>query len=105
MSEINEDLVKIAKHYGLEHQGDKLCEECAEVIQAWIKFKHDGLEKTEYKWSCYIQELADLSNVFEQMVYLMNCEKDISEISQSKIERTVKEIEIRKNFKGGLSHE
>ena len=54
-------IVKIATHYGLEHQKRKLVEEMAELTQAIMK---NDIEST-------IEELVDVEILVQQLHYLM----------------------------------
>jgi len=53
---------QILSHYGIEKQRRQLVEECAELIQAIMK-----LERTDKERVHYIEELADVEIMMEQM--------------------------------------
>ena len=81
---VDEQIITIAEHYGLPHQTLKLIEECAELIVAVAKGKKNR-ENT-------IEELADVSIMISQAVYLMKVEKEFTAAKKSKIERQLLRI-------------
>ena len=74
---------KIADHYGLECQKLKLQEETGELITASAKPDVDH----------FVEEMADVSLVIEQMVYLLKKESLFAEIREKKLDRKMKRIE------------
>ena len=74
---INEDVARIAVHYGKNPQRIKLCEECAELIQAAIK----GDEKH------IAEEIADVEIMIEQMKMLYGLDGIVEEFKKIKIAR------------------
>lgn len=93
---IDERLMQIADHYGLDEQLNMLQEECAELIQAVSKYKRtreypdfDGY----YGFSNLCEEMADVSIMLDQIQYLMNNEKMIANWKANKIRRQLKRIE------------
>lgn len=60
---------EILEHYGFENQREILVEECAELIQAVSKAKRSGEKITDN----FIEELADVSIMIEQMKQAFNC--------------------------------
>ena len=83
-SSTQEDIQKIAKYYGGENQSNKLIEECGELIAAIAK--NDNANHV-------IEEMADVSIVIEQLLYLTKEEKQFQEIKAEKIARQIKRIE------------
>ena len=77
------DLCKIADHYGLECQGNKLMEETGELITASAKPDIDHL----------VEEMADVAIMIEQVVYLLKKENLFAETREKKIKRQLKRIE------------
>ena len=69
---------KIADYYGLDNQTDKTIEECAELIQALVKL--ESRENT-------IEEIADVQIMLKQMLYLLDCEKEMEKVMEYKINR------------------
>lgn len=88
----------IADYYGIHSQLIKLVEEMSEVTKEITKL----LNATEDKKIIDIyrntlpEELADLSVVYDQVVYLMGCEEQIEEWRQYKAIRQIKKIASEK---------
>ena len=64
---------QIANHYGYLSQREMLVEECAELIQAIQKLKRaekESLEKEFAETMSFVEELADVTIMVEQMNYL-----------------------------------
>jgi NTP pyrophosphatase (non-canonical NTP hydrolase) len=59
----------IAEHYGYESQSRILQEECAELIQAVSKMHRKSQSSAIVD---YIEELADVSIMLEQMIHLLD---------------------------------
>lgn len=78
---------KIADYYGLDSQTDKTIEECAELIQALVKL--ESRENT-------IEEIADVQIMLKQMLYLLDCEKEMEKVMEYKINRQLKRIRKEK---------
>ena len=74
---------KIADHYGLNNQKLKLQEELGELITASAKSDADHL----------VEEMADVSIMIEQVVYLLKKESLFAETREKKIGRQIKRIE------------
>lgn len=74
---------KIADYYGLDNQTDKTIEECAELIQALVKL--ESRENT-------IEEIADVQIMLKQMLYLLDCEKEVEKVMEYKINRQLERI-------------
>ena len=74
---------KIADHYGPAHQGNKLMEEIGELITASAKPDVDH----------FVEEMADVAIMIEQMAYLLKKENLFAEIKEKKIKRQLKRIE------------
>ena len=89
----------IADHYGIHSQLIKLIEEMSEVTKEITKL----LNATEDKKIIDIyrntlpEELADLSVVYDQIVYLMGCEEQIEEWRQYKAVREIRRIRLEDN--------
>ena len=77
IEEEQKDVYKIADHYGKGIQQLKLIEECGELIVAVAKGEDKNI----------IEELADVSIMLEQVVYLMNCKKKFKMAKAMKINR------------------
>ncbi len=74
---------KIAEYYGLDNQLNKTIEECAELIQALVKL--ESRENT-------IEEMADVQIMLKQMLYLLDCEKEVEKVMEYKINRQLERI-------------
>ena len=73
---------KIADHYGPAHQGNKLMEEIGELITASAKPDVDH----------FVEEMADVAIMIEQVVYLLKKENLFAETREKKIDRQIKRI-------------
>ena len=88
------DLRIIADAYGLSVMLGQLSEEMAELIQVICKInrKRDGgisVRKTDEELrSNLLEELADVKQVLDKIIYLMNNEEVIKTIAIRKIQRT-----------------
>lgn len=80
---MEEDIKKIADHYGLNHQKIKLIEEMAELTQAICKGR--DLSITD--------EIADVEIMIEQVKYLMSINANVKLQRMFKINRQLKRIE------------
>ena len=78
---------KIAEYYGLDNQLNKTIEECAELIQALVKL--ESRENT-------IEEIADVQIMLKQMLYLLDCEKEVEKVMEYKINRQLERIKQAK---------
>ena len=85
-----EKCFEILKHYGFENQREILVEELAELIQAVSKAKRN---KTRVS-SNFIEELADVSIMLEQMQQALSADEYIEflTIQNRKIERQLARI-------------
>lgn len=83
---------KIADHYGEEHQMLKAVEEMAELTQAILKRR-----TCEWAYTAFVEELADVSIMLEQMVHF--CEKNhggskyLAETIGAKLDRQLERME------------
>lgn len=82
-----QNIQKIADYYGLDNQTDKTIEECAELIQALVKL--ESRENT-------IEEIADVQIMLKQMLYLLDCEKEMEKVMEYKINRQLERIKQAK---------
>lgn len=69
IKDLKADCHTIAAHYGFEHQSRILQEECGELIVAASKMNRYGENLTVRE--NFIEELADVTIMIEQMVFLM----------------------------------
>lgn len=78
--------LKIIKHYGFEAQKAKLKEEMTELACA------DSEEN-------FIEEIADVLNVLQGIVYFKGWKKQILQIQEYKLDRQLKRIAAEKEEK------
>lgn len=98
---IDERLMQIADHYGLDEQLNMLQEECAELIQAVNKYKRT-------RTAAIVEEMADVYIMLYQITYLLNKEVASGDVEdfiamwmEKKIRRQLERIEKeRKNDDG-----
>jgi NTP pyrophosphatase (non-canonical NTP hydrolase) len=90
-----------AKYYGYEAQSNQLVEECAELIQAVSKYRRAvvglGQPVTEDKKTValenYIEEIADVEIMLDQIKYLLQIPEDeLEAVKLYKINRTRERI-------------
>lgn len=83
ITDYNDNLTEIYKHYGQKEQQNKLVEECAELIQAIVKRNTEN----------FIEELADVIVLVDQFL-LMNPSlyKKLTELKHIKAQRQVDRI-------------
>ena len=81
---------QILEHYGAENQRRQLCEECAELIQAAIKYERTSPNLEAYSHLC--EELADVMIMIEQ-IKLTVSENAVNSFINEKIERQMRRIE------------
>lgn len=96
---MDERIKKIAEHYGLIFQVDKLSEESAEMIAAALQMctKQNGVNHSELL-KHYLSELADVDIVLEQVKFLLSpsMRSHFYDVREDKIIRTLKRIEAEK---------
>lgn len=83
----------IADKLGFENQSRQLFEETAELTVAVNKLLRYGKIQRERRLQGVITELADVSIMIEQMKYLLNCQKEVDEEIEFKIDRTIRRLE------------
>ena len=96
MTELQERRCKdIVTHYGQKAQRRQLVEECAELIQSVCKLERTAPNKAEFAHYHFIEELADVEIMLEQMKQtLTDNEKDtLLRIENAKINRQLQRIE------------
>lgn len=64
---MNQNIKRIAKHYGFQHQVKKTTEECGEFIVALSK-----LANGEGTQADVLEEMADVMVMLQQMQYFLN---------------------------------
>lgn len=90
---------KIAETYGFEKQREMLIEECSELIQAVQKLKRadnsGDAERIDKATSAYLEELADVSIMLEQMRYMLTprLTQELDGYISKKLDRQIERIE------------
>lgn len=91
---MDDRIKEIADKYGMFAQIGQTTEECAELIQGLNKYKrvlHVG-QATKISESEVIdnvcEEIADVSIMLEQMIYLFGIEDTVQEMYEKKLQRT-----------------
>ena len=85
------ELKKIADHYGYDTQSLQLIEECAELIQAINKHQRASVKlETIDAIKNLAEEIADVEIMIAQIKYLLSIpEREIATIKEYKIYRTL----------------
>lgn len=83
----SDEKYRLAEYFGVKTQINQMIEEMAELTQAFCK-------QNRGKTSNIVEEMADVSLVLEQLIYLLGCSKEIQEIKKEKIERTKRIYDI-----------
>ena len=63
---MNQNIKRIAKHYGYQHQVKKTIEECGEFIVALSKLANDEGSRKDV-----LEEMADVMVMLQQMQYFL----------------------------------
>lgn len=87
---MNNDLSRIAEHYGLRVQMRQLVEEMAELTQVICKAERFDLETVR---DHLVEEVVDVDVVLSQVKYLLG-DNAFERIRKEKIERQLKRIEM-----------
>lgn len=85
---MNEDLKKIANHYGLRRQLWQTVEETAELTQVICKTGRYDMDTVR---DHLVEEVADVSIMIDQLVYLLG-DSMIAKIREEKIKRQLERI-------------
>lgn len=86
---ITDSLYKIYDYYSDDNQKMKLIEEMAELTQAILKYRQCcGVEE----YANYIEELADVSILLEQLIINIPCQDYFEDVREGKIRRTLERI-------------
>lgn len=85
----------IAIYFGKENQIKKLKEELNELVAECDRILENNTDKLDYS---FLEEVADVFNMLEQLKYLYNdkeLDKKVTQIRKEKNERTLERIEER----------
>lgn len=94
--DLKEKLTLIANHYGYENQKEQTVEEMAELMVALNKFKRYGKLQRKRRIDGIITELADVIIMANQLSILLDCEEEMNNEIEYKINRTLRNIEKEK---------
>lgn len=84
------NLPRIAQHYGLERQLDKLFEEGEEMLEALREVMDNGPD--EKRADHLIEEIGDVLNVADQIAYLLERQELLEFYRAYKIQRQLRRI-------------
>ena len=87
---MDERIKTIADHYGFEAQADKSIEEMAELI---VEIKHMKKGKASENFQNFVEELADVKIMIDQLYFMSNFDGDVSKEIDRKLNRQIKRIE------------
>ena len=89
----NAEVEKIADFYGLEHQLSKTNEELIELLQAIQGYSIKlVLSDDDISVSHMVEEMADVSIMIEQLVYLTESKEEFEACRELKIKRQIGRI-------------
>lgn len=88
---MNQNIKRIAKHYGFQHQAIKTVEKCSKFITTLSK-----LANGEGSWAYVVEEMADVMVMLQQMQYFL-C------INPSELHKAM-EAKVRRQLKGMNQH-
>lgn len=87
---MDERIKTIADHYGFEAQADKSIEEMAELI---VEIKHMKHGKASENFQNFVEELADVKIMIDQLYFMSNFDGDVSKEIGRKLDRQMKRIQ------------
>ena len=91
--EMKEKIQKIADHYGLQHQLNKSVEELVELILAIQDYSIKLSSKDDdISVSHMVEEMADVSIMIEQLMYLTESKEEFEMYRELKINRQIGRI-------------
>ena len=89
----NAEVEKIADHYGLQHQLNKTNEELVELIQAIQNYSIKlALQDDDISVSHMVEEMADVSIMIKQLMYLTESKEEFEMYRELKIKRQIGRI-------------
>lgn len=86
---------KTMKKYGSHNQMLMLMEECAELIHATNQIIRKGPQDKKVVWYNFVEEIADVEIMIEQIVLLRKLRKDIDKIKIEKLSSLKKRNNIK----------
>jgi NTP pyrophosphatase (non-canonical NTP hydrolase) len=99
---MEQDLLEIINHYGVNNQLRKFNEECYELIEAIIDYKYvevyKGSPAEKYQKGHLIEELSDVTVMLKQFqAYYGITDEEIEEVMRFKIERQKERMKNESN--------
>lgn len=94
---MNEDIKRIANHFGTRNQLEKAVEECGELAEAihdylnGIDLEADPVDSARDR-EHVIEEMADVLILIEELAYLLSARPELWKMRGYKIERTLKRM-------------
>ena len=89
-----EKVKQIADFYGIEKQLEKLAEECEELIDATVDYGIDyHVANEDISTSALIDEMADVKIMIKQLEYLLECEQEVKDRVEFKLNRQIGRME------------
>lgn len=90
---MKEKIKKIADYYKLQHQLNKLNEELIELLQANQDYSLKlALNDDDINMDHLVEEMADVSIMIEQLIYLLEAEELFEAIKELKVNRQIGRI-------------
>lgn len=90
-----EKVKKIANHYGLESQLKKSHEELVELMYEINVFYQKYIERDDdITTKPLADELADVTIMIEQLKYLLECDKEVEERIEFKLNRQLDRMKL-----------
>lgn len=85
--------LKCIFNYGVPAQVDMAIEEMSELTKALLKFRRCGVGKNcvEY-YDNVIEEIADVKIMIRQLELMYQCEKEVDEWIERKVERQIERL-------------
>ena len=87
---MDERIKTIAEHYGFEAQAEKSIEEMAELI---VEIKHMKKGMASENFQNFVEELADVKIMIDQLYFFANFDGDVSKEIGRKLNRQMKRIQ------------
>lgn len=87
----HEILKTIINKYGVPSRIDLTIEECSELIKALLKLRRSETDSVDLRVDV-IEEIADVSIMIEQLKIIFDCEKEVSEEIDYKLDRQLERM-------------
>lgn len=103
---MSDTIKQISDHYGHRVQTEKCVEELIELKQSILNLNHlqewndiqriarrPDADRIEEAITNFTEEIADVSNMLDHMMYLYGCREEVERIKVAKLERQLRRIE------------